>query len=89
MSTIQYEILKAYFKGEDKDLFVIGDDDQAIYSWRGGNIDIITNRMISDFGFTVKKLEHNYRSKSNIVNFVKVSIVNNSVRYRKRFKGLQ
>ena len=87
LSTIQYEILKAYFKGEDKDLFVIGDDDQAIYSWRGGNIDIITNRMISDFGFTVKKLEYNYRSKSNIVNFVKSSIVKNSIRYEKDLKA--
>lgn len=87
LSSIQYEILKAYFSGEGKDLFVIGDDDQAIYSWRGGNIDIITRLLQADFGFIYKKLEYNYRSKSNIVDFVKSSIVKNRVRFEKNLKA--
>lgn len=87
LSSIQYEILKAYFQGEDKDLFAIGDDDQAIYSWRGGNIDIITRYLQADFGFVFKKLEYNYRCKSNIVDFVKNSIVKNRVRFEKNLKA--
>jgi len=87
LSTIQYEVLKHYFKGDNKDLFAIGDDDQAIYSWRGGDVDIITKKFQEDFGFTVKKLEYNYRCKSNIVNFVKKSIVKNKVRFEKELKA--
>lgn len=63
---VQYELLKLLIN-EQKNVTVVGDDDQSIYGWRGANIKIIRN-FHNDFApVTVVKLERNYRSTSNIV----------------------
>jgi DNA helicase-2/ATP-dependent DNA helicase PcrA len=50
-----------------RNLFVVGDDDQAIYSWRGADSTLIRrfDKLYPDA--KVIKLEQNYRSHSNIV----------------------
>lgn len=63
---IQFEIVKL-LSGKWGNVFVVGDDDQSIYGWRGANV-----RNILDFdkAFTnVKtyKLEQNYRSTQEIL----------------------
>ena len=63
---VQYELLKLLIN-EQRNVTVVGDDDQSIYGWRGANIKIIRN-FHKDFSpVTVVKLERNYRSTSNIV----------------------
>ncbi len=63
---VQYELLKLLIN-DQKNVTVVGDDDQSIYGWRGANIKIIRN-FHNDFApVTVVKLERNYRSTSNIV----------------------
>ena len=63
---VQYELLKLLTKG-NRNITVVGDDDQSIYGWRGANIDIIRN-FHKDFSpVTIVKLEENYRSTANIV----------------------
>ena len=62
----QLEVLRL-LAGEHKNVCVVGDDDQAIYSWRGADV-----RNILDFeehfaGATVVKLEQNYRSREPIL----------------------
>ena len=63
---VQYELLKLLING-DKNVTVVGDDDQSIYGWRGANIKIIRNFHRDFAPVTIVKLERNYRSTSNIV----------------------
>ena len=62
---IQYEILKKISR--KKNICVVGDEDQSIYSWRGANVFNILN-FDKDFpGTRLIKMEQNYRSTKNIV----------------------
>ena len=85
-SQIQYEVLKYYFRGCKK-VVAIGDDDQSIYSWRGGDINIITNRFQKDYNPTVNTLSVNYRCPSNILEPIIGSITKNVNRYDKPLKS--
>jgi len=64
-------------------LFVVGDDDQSIYSWRGAKIENILgfDRYFSNA--KVYKLERNYRSTKNILTLANEIIANNNGRRQK------
>lgn len=63
---IQYEIVKKLAYPEDN-LFVVGDDDQSIYGFRGANPDIL-QRFLQDFqGAGRILLGGNYRSRPEII----------------------
>ena len=63
---IQYRLVKALVN-EKRNICVVGDDWQSIYSWRGADFTNILN-FGKDFpGATVIKLEQNYRSTGNIL----------------------
>lgn len=63
---VQYELLKLLIN-ENKNVTVVGDDDQSIYGWRGANIGIIRSFHRDFAPVTIVKLERNYRSTANIV----------------------
>jgi len=72
----QYGLLKALV-GADKNICVVGDEDQSIYGWRGADISNILN-FESDFpGAGVIKLEQNYRSTQTILSVASAVIKNN------------
>lgn len=63
---IQYRLVKALVN-EKRNICVVGDDWQSIYSWRGADFTNILN-FEKDFpGAVVIKLEQNYRSTGNIL----------------------
>ncbi len=65
-NVIQYKIIKSLVS-ESKNICVVGDDWQSIYSWRGADFTNILN-FEKDFpGAKVVKLEQNYRSTGNIL----------------------
>lgn len=63
-------------------VFVVGDDDQSIYSWRGAKVENL-NRFKSDFKPKFFKLEKNYRSTKTILNAANALISNNKQRLGK------
>lgn len=63
---VQYRIAKA-LAGENKNICVVGDSDQSIYSWRGANIKNILEFEKDYPEATVVLLEENYRSTKTVI----------------------
>ncbi len=76
---IQYSLVKILGQkpGGESNVFVVGDEDQSIYGWRGADIKNILNFEKDFDGAKVVKLEENYRSTDIILNAANGVIKNN------------
>ncbi len=82
-NAIQYAWLRL-LAGKEGIPFVVGDDDQSIYRWRGARVEHI-NQFQKDFpGTEVVKLEQNYRSTVTILDAANAVINNNTSRMGKK-----
>ncbi|MGI6393756.1 MAG: ATP-dependent helicase [bacterium] len=79
---VQFELIRL-LSSKHKNIFVVGDDDQSIYSWRGAEIENILNFEKDFKNSKVIKLEENYRSIDEIVNAAGKLIANNKTRAAK------
>jgi len=81
-NAIQYAWLRL-MAGTSTPVFVVGDDDQSIYGWRGARIENI-HHFENDFADTrVIRLEQNYRSTGTILKAANALIDNNRSRLGK------
>ena len=81
-NAIQYAWLRM-LAGKDGIPFVVGDDDQSIYRWRGARVEHIYQFQKDFPSASVIKLEQNYRSTATILNAANAVIANNESRMGK------
>jgi DNA helicase-2/ATP-dependent DNA helicase PcrA len=81
-NSLQDEMI-SLLAGAKRNLFVVGDPDQSIYSWRGANISNIMNFKAKYPEVETIYLEENYRSQPLILEAANALIANNETRYEK------
>lgn len=82
-NAIQYAFVRV-LAGETGHVFVVGDDDQAIYGWRGAKVENV-QKFLKDFpGAQTVRLEQNYRSSANILGAANAVIAHNPDRIGKQ-----
>nr|MCU0735714.1 UvrD-helicase domain-containing protein [Methylotetracoccus sp.] len=79
---IQYAWLRLLTRGRDN-LFVVGDDDQSIYGWRGAKIENLFSFQKDYPTHELIRLEQNYRSTATILTAANALIANNEGRLGK------
>jgi DNA helicase-2/ATP-dependent DNA helicase PcrA len=84
---IQASIVKR-FASIHKNILVVGDDAQSIYSFRGANIQNILDFENEYPGARVFRLETNYRSTPNILDVANDVIANNKKQYTKQLRAV-
>lgn len=84
----QYELVKR-LAGTEKNITVVGDDDQSVYKFRGASVSNILDFEKDFSGCTRVVLVENYRSKQEILDFAYAFIQqNNPDRLEARLKGI-
>ncbi len=82
-NSLQYAFIRL-LAGDAGQVFVVGDDDQAIYGWRGAKVENV-QKFLRDFsGATTIRLEQNYRSSATILDAANALIAHNPSRLGKR-----
>jgi DNA helicase-2/ATP-dependent DNA helicase PcrA len=84
----QYEIVKL-LAGARRNLCVVGDDDQSIYSWRGARVENILGFRDDFPDATVVTLRSNYRSRTPILAAATRVISNNRSRHPKDLRAVR
>ncbi len=84
-NTCQYELVKLLVTGVGKKpmFTAVGDDDQAIYAWRGATIENLKTLQVDFPDLKVIKLEQNYRSSTRILQAANAVIANNPKLFEK------
>ena len=84
-NTCQYELVKLMVTGlGKKPMFTaVGDDDQAIYAWRGASVENLRTLQTDFPDLRVIKLEQNYRSTTRILQAANAVIGNNPKLFEK------
>ena len=86
INDVQYQIIKL-LSANYENLFVVGDDDQAIYSFRGADPSYM-HRFLEDYPKSRQvKLNINYRCGDRILALAARSIAHNKYRFEKEIKA--
>jgi DNA helicase II / ATP-dependent DNA helicase PcrA len=81
-NVVQKEIVE-YLSEENRNILIVGDDSQSIYSFRGANYENILRFPQKYPDCRVIKIEENYRSNQKILDFTNEIILNARIGYKK------
>ena len=82
-NNVQYELVSLIL-GDNKNIFIVGDEDQSIYAFRGANIKNISKFKEDYPDYHIVLLEENYRSTNNILKAANQIIEHNNNRIEKK-----
>lgn len=87
INKVQYEVIKL-LAAPNNNLFIVGDDDQSIYRFRGARPEFLLNfpKDFKDAGKVI--LNINYRSTKKIVSASNLVISNNKKRFKKKMESI-
>lgn len=88
INTIQYEIVKMLAAPENN-IFIVGDDDQSIYRFRGAKPEIMLNFPKEFKDTKTILLDQNFRCTGNIVKAAELVIRHNQMRFQKSMKEVK
>lgn len=88
INAIQYQIIRMLAAPENN-LFVVGDDDQSIYRFRGAKPEIMLNFQKDYPDARIIQLGENYRSTDCIIVGAGRVIAHNTARFKKEIKGVR
>ncbi len=88
INQVQYDIIRL-LAGERQNLFIVGDDDQSIYRFRGARPEIMLGFQKDYPGAVQIVLDRNFRSTENIVRASENLIVHNKIRYEKDIQAVK
>lgn len=75
INPLQFELLQEW-RGDNDDLFVVGDPNQAIYGWNGADPQLLNRFSDREPDATVISLTQNYRSSLNILQLAHTALTN-------------
>lgn len=88
INKIQYEIVKMLAAPENN-IFIVGDDDQSIYRFRGAKPEIMLNFPKEFKDTKTILLDQNFRCTGNIVKAAELVIRHNQMRFQKNMKEVK
>ena len=88
INRVQYEVLRM-LAGKDRNLFVVGDDDQSIYGFRGAHPELMMGLRRDFPEIKIISLGVNYRSTEYIVGAASKVILHNDERYKKKIQAFR
>ena len=88
INQVQYDIVRLLAKPQDN-LFIVGDDDQSIYRFRGAKPEIMLNFKNDYPNCKQVLLDYNFRSTPNIVKAAIAVVKNNHNRFEKRISAVR
>jgi len=86
INRVQYEAVKL-LAATLNNLFIVGDDDQSIYKFRGSRPEFLLNFPKDYPAATSVTLDTNYRSTNQVIAYANKVIVQNQLRYNKEIIG--
>ena len=86
INRVQYETVRL-LAAPKNNLFIVGDDDQSIYKFRGSRPEFLLNFPKDYPAATSVTLDTNYRSSNQIISYANSVIVANKLRYNKQIVG--
>ena len=88
MNELQYKVI-LMLAGNQMNLFMVGDDDQSIYGFRGAKPGILSRFTRDIKGVSVYTLGENFRSREEIVKAASAIIRDNRERFEKNVKAVR